>query len=262
MKKSCSPPILNYDAASRRWQPGTRPLIREVPLEIKVNAQLLTTLHRTPGNEKRLATGFLFYQGLIEAAAGIKSSSLIPGHREPGRPLTADTLEMVLEAAPAGRLERRTAAAVWSALVPRLSDRQPPEPFLLPPELIPELPDRMFARQQLYESTAGAHAVALLDAAGTILHCEEDVGRTNALDKIVGYCLEQELDRTRVAALFSGRINLEMAVKIARAGFPLVLSISAPTAAAVEILKQIGITYIGSLQKKPLTLFCGTPPGT
>ena len=116
----------------------------------------------------------------------------------------------------------------------------------------------MRQHQQLYTSTAGAHAVALVNKNGKILHCEEDVGRTNALDKIVGYCLCNKIEMGSLAALFSGRINLEMAVKIVRAGFPLALSISAPTAGAVKILKQAGITYAGSLQEPAFTLFCGS----
>ncbi len=117
MNKSCATPIFNYDPASGRWQPGSRPLINETPLEIMVNHQPLTTLHRTPGHETRLAAGFLFYQGLIESAAEIVSTNLIPGPRRPETPLAADTLEMILQTAPAGRLRRRTAALIWETVV-------------------------------------------------------------------------------------------------------------------------------------------------
>ena len=256
MSKSSPTPILEYDPEKRRWQPGKRPLVRELPLEIRVDGKVLTTLHRSPGSEKRLAAGFLFYQRLIEKGDEITACNLVTASRQPDQLPATDLLEISLAGNRAGTVQRLTATAIWEAIAPAGAPKTP-EPFPLAPELIPDLPNRLFAHQQLYETTAGAHAVALLDSQGRILHCEEDVGRTNALDKIVGYCLEKEIERRSVAALFSGRINLEMAVKIARAGFPLALSISAPTAPAVAILKRAGITYIGSLQKKPLTLFCG-----
>jgi len=256
VSKSSPTPILEYDPVSRSWQPGCRTLVREIPLEIRVNGAFLTILHRSPGSEERLAAGFLFYQGLIAEGGEITACRFIPGNRDADRILAPDRLEITLQGNHDKDVRRLSATAIWSAITPA-GDRPKAKPFALSPELIPELPERLFAHQQLYEATAGAHAVALLDAAGRILHCEEDVGRTNALDKIVGYCLEKDLARDAMAALFSGRINLEMAVKIARAGFPLALSLSAPTAPAVEILKQAGLTYIGSLQKRPLTLFCG-----
>ncbi|NPA25736.1 MAG: formate dehydrogenase accessory sulfurtransferase FdhD [Deltaproteobacteria bacterium] len=258
MIKSNRVPTYSYNPDKGQWQVDERTLVREVPLQIWVNGELLVTLHRTPGNEFFLAAGFLYYQGLIDSLEDITARRLVSATDDvrANNPLAADSVRLTIRP-PATAISRLTAAAIWTIIAPQVCEKRP-DPFLLPPRLIPDLPDKLFSHQQLYESTAGAHAVALLNRDGRILHCEEDVGRTNALDKIVGYCIFNKIDMRSVAALFSGRINLEMAVKIARAGFPLALSISAPTAGAVAVLKQTGMAYVGSLQKKPVTLFCGS----
>ncbi len=253
------PVPVNTYTPENRWHHETRTLVREVPLQIWVNGELLTTLHRTPGNEFLLAAGFLFYQGLISDYNEISTRRLISNEKTPdtANPLAADSLRLNLEPKPTA-ISRLTATAIWSLIAGQVTRTSRP-PLPLPPRLIPTLPGEMRSHQALYRRTAGTHAVALFNADGRILHCEEDVGRTNALDKLVGYCLHHSIDRSSVGALFSGRINLEMAVKIARAGFPLVLSISAPTAEAVTILRKAAITYAGSLQKgNSFTLFNGT----
>jgi FdhD protein len=249
-------PIYEYDPETSRWRHDERLLIREIPLQIWVNGELLTTLHRTPGNEYLLAAGFLFYQGLISHYDEITARRLVCSETENNdNPLAADSLRLSLKPQPTA-ISRLTPAAIWSLIAPQLQRNQKTQ-FRLPARLIPKLPQKMRSHQELYQTTAGAHAVALFNRDGRILHCEEDVGRANACDKIVGYCLCHKIDRSSVGTLFSGRINLEMAVKITRAGFPLVLSISAPTAGAVTILKQADITYAGSLQQDRFTLFHG-----
>ena len=256
MIKSYEVPTFVYDRASDQWQSAERLLIAEVPLQIWINGEHLVTLHRTPGNEFLLATGFLYYQGLINRQDDISAQRLVSAPTDNKSPLATDSVRLTINK-PISAVSSLTAAAIWTVIAPQI-EKSPPQPFFLAASLIPPLPEAMLRHQQLYTTTAGAHAVALLNKDGKILHCEEDVGRTNALDKIVGYCVRNKIEMGSLAALFSGRINLEMAVKIARAGFPLVLSISAPTAGAVRILKQVGVTYVGSLRESSFTLFCGT----
>ena len=245
-----------YEPTSGQWQSAERLLIAEIPLQIWINGEHLVTLHRTPGNEFLLATGFLYYHGLLNRQTDISAQRLVSAAPDNKSPLATDSLRLTINN-PISAVSPMTAAAIWTVIAPQI-EKAPPRPFSLAAHLIPPLPEAMRRHQELYTTTAGAHAVALINKDGRILHCEEDVGRANALDKIVGYCVCNKIDMGSLAALFSGRINLEMAVKIARAGFPLVFSISAPTAGAVQILKQIGITYVGSLQKPSFTLFCGS----
>ncbi len=245
-----------YDRDSGQWKSTERPLIAEIPLQIWINGEHLTTLHRTPGNEFFLAAGFLYYQGLINQNTEISAQRLVTAPSDNLSPMATDSVRLTINK-PISAISQLTAAAIWTIIAPQIEDSHS-QPFFLAPRLIPALPEAMRQHQQLYTTTAGAHAVALVNRDGKILHCEEDVGRANALDKIVGYCVCNKIEMESLAALFSGRINLEMAVKIARAGFPLALSISAPTAGAVKILKQAGITYVGSLQKPDFTLFCGS----
>lgn len=256
MIKSSKVSTFAYDPSSNQWQSSERLLIAEIPLQIWINGEHLVTLHQTPGNEFLLAIGFLYYQGLINKRDDISAQRLVSAVGNNKSPLATDSIRLTINK-PISAITRLTAAAIWTVIAPQI-EKSRPRPFFLPAHLIPSLPEAMRRHQELYTTTAGAHAVALVNKAGKILHCEEDVGRTNALDKIVGYCLYNKIEMGSLAALFSGRINLEMAVKIARAGFPLALSISAPTAGAVQILKQVGVTYVGSLQKPSFTLFCGS----
>ncbi len=256
MIKSSRVSAFIYNQSSGQWQSTERSLIAEVPLQIWINGEHLATLHRTPGNEFFLATGFLYYQGLINQHADISAQRLVSASTDNKSPLATDSVRLTINK-PISAVSPLTAAAIWTIIAPQI-EKSPPRPFFLAAPLIPALPEAMRQHQQLYTKTAGAHAVALINQDGKILHCEEDVGRTNALDKIVGYCVCNKIEMKSLAALFSGRINLEIAVKIVRAGFPLALSISAPTASAVKIMKQAGITYVGSLQKPDFTLFCGT----
>ena len=256
MNKSTKVSAFTYDRDSNQWQSIERPLISEIPLQIWINGEHLVTLHRTPGNEFFLASGFLFYQGLINQHDDISAQRLVSAEDDNKSPLANDCVRLTINKSVTA-ISRLTAGAIWTVIAPQI-EKSPPRPFYLAANQIPLLPKAMEHHQELYTTTAGAHAVALVNKTGKILHCEEDVGRTNALDKIVGYCLCNKIEMSSLAALFSGRINLEMAVKIARSGFPMVLSISAPTDGAVQILKQVGITYVGSLRESSFTLFCGS----
>ncbi len=256
MIKSRKTSAYTYDQ-NTQWQTTERPLIMEIPLQIWVNGEHLATLHRTPGNEFLLATGYLYYQGLINQHEDISAQRLVVSEKADRKsPLATDSVRFNIHNTTAA-VTPLTAAAIWSVIAPRIAKNQA-KPFYIAPHIIINLPEKMVEKQTLYTTTAGAHAVALVNKAGKILHCEEDVGRTNALDKIVGYCVTNKIEMNSLGALFSGRINLEMAVKIARAGFAVIFSVSAPTAGAVELLKKTGVTYAGSLKDKSFTVFCGS----
>ncbi|MBW1646072.1 MAG: formate dehydrogenase accessory sulfurtransferase FdhD [Deltaproteobacteria bacterium] len=242
--------------ADGRRQPQEEQLILEVPLTIRVNGQRLLTVCRTPGGDDLLVAGVLFLHGLLEEEG--ESLSLAGGSPVPAGnfPVATDTIDVRLAGLPAdwqppdllAALYRRLPAA--TAAVPVVGNAEL--------EKLLALPAAMAARQRLRTVTRAAHAVALFAPDGSLLTCQEDVGRNNTLDKALGYCLRHRLNRKKATAVFSGRINLEMALKINRAGLRTVVSVSAPTAAAVAVLRQAGVLYLGSVRRRQGLLYHGT----
>jgi FdhD protein len=212
-----------------------RRLIPEAPLEITVNGRPLTVAWRTPGTDELLAAGALFNRGLITGSDDIIALHLIPGSGDAG----AERMECVI------RNPGNTAKAAVSP-----GTTIAPAPCRLHPDLatLLALPDDMTSRQELYHSSRAAHAVGLYRPDGTWLACLEDAGRTNALEKAIGYCIMNGLEQTELVAVFSGRINTDMATRIVTAGFPVAISISAPTDRAVALLRGTGCLYYGSVR--------------
>jgi FdhD protein len=224
----------------------------EAPLEILVNDRRYTTLMQTPGCEKSLVPGFLYTDGLIDTITDVSSLAFEPGpsvmgingmkafvhipgqalRREfPQRPAVALTSSGAMDTKELQRLAREltridsTQVFRWETLPPLLEDLE--------------------QHQQLYALTRGTHAVALYDARGTFLHCFEDVGRHNALDKIIGHCLLQGIPFHDKLVVLSGRASLEMVLKTARAGLPLLLCFSSPTVMAVQAAHELNLTLVG-----------------
>lgn len=253
----------------------------EEPLEIRLAAggerRTLAVTMRTPGHDDELAAGFLFGEGLV------RDRELLNGVRvfteedpEPdsiesaGQGAARDVVEVALAARrlPDLRsLERHFftgsacgvcgRAALDEALVEG-SEPAAPGP-VVPAETVLGLPAALRAVQSGFEATGGLHAAALFDAAGRLLLAREDVGRHNALDKLVGRSLlDGELgwgggggpDRRLTAhtVLVSGRASFEIVQKCAAAGVPLVCAVSAPTSLAVEMAERLRITLVGFLR--------------
>jgi FdhD protein len=245
-------------------------LATEEPLEIRLiqegRRRTVAVTMRTPGADPELALGFLFAEGVIR---GREEVLLVAPCSEPGE-ACANIVEVELAAGvpepELAGLERHffsTSAcgvcgkAGLEALTVRVSEAIPPGPEVSP-ELIATLPDRLREAQGMFTATGGIHAAALFDTAGELLAAREDVGRHNALDKLIGWALgEGLLPLNRHLVLVSGRSSYEILQKCLVAGVPVVCAVSAPSSLAVELANRFGITLIGFLRGNRFNVYSG-----
>ena len=123
------------------------------------------------------------------------------------------------------------------------------------PEALCAWMERMQEAQTLYRETGGTHGVALAAPGGDFFFHAEDVGRHNAMDKVIGRCLMRNRDMTRMVALLSGRISFEMALKAVRAGIPILAAVSAPTSMALELAQELNLTLVGFVRGQRLNVY-------
>jgi len=222
----------------------------EEPLEIRVDGAALAVTMRTPGHDEELALGFLYGEGLIEGPheAGLTEDLAAntievrgPLVRNPGarRFYTSSSCGVCGK----GALEE---VAVTSAPLPR-----GPE---IARELVAELPARL--RQPGFERTGGLHATGLFDARGELLFTREDVGRHNAMDKVVGRALLDGLVPLGERVLcVSGRLSFELVQKAAVAGAPILVGVGAPSSLAVELAADRGVTLCGFARRGSVNVY-------
>jgi FdhD protein len=212
----------------------------EEPLEIRVDGEPLAVTMRTPGHDEELALGFLYGEGLIDGprAAGPPQDLAAnavevtgPLVREPGtrRFYTSSSCGVCGK----GALEEVAVLAPETADGPRVAR-----------SLLADLPARL--AQPAFELTGGLHATGLLTAAGELVCTREDVGRHNALDKVIGWALgEGRLPLTDSILCVSGRVAFELVQKSALAGCPILVGVGAPTSLAIELARDRGMTLCG-----------------
>jgi FdhD protein len=252
----------------KEWREGAlRPcddyLAGEEPLEICVGGEPLTVTMRTPGHDEELALGFLLTEGLIDSRAAIASvrrdSEADGGNRV--------HVELVAGALSDARAHQRNFYAASSCGICgkasidaiRLQNiRAPLCECAVDPEVLCGLPDRLRAAQPVFGRTGGLHAAALFSLTGELLALREDIGRHNAVDKIVGWALANNLlplsDRL---LMVSGRGGFEIVQKALAAGVPVLASISAPSDLAVKLSREFGMTLIGFLRGRRFVIYSG-----
>ena len=247
-------------------------LATEEPLEIRVRggrlregaAQVAVTM-RTPGADFELAAGFLFAEGIVRAAEDVAAIRYCTGGQQLFNVVNV-VLSPSAEWEPSSLAERGFPvtsacgvcgkASIEGALgpaCPRIDSD-----LVVTPELLLGLPDVLRAAQAVFERTGGLHAAALFTAAGALVRLREDVGRHNALDKLVGAALlAGELPLSRGVVLVSGRLSFELAQKAARAGVPVLAGVSAPSSLAVELAESVGMTLAGFLRGSRFNVYTG-----
>jgi FdhD protein len=245
----------------------------EEPLEIRVNGMPLSVTMRTPGHDTDLAVGFLFTEGIIERHSQIVSIQHSP--REDGHSTNSNVLEIRL--APdievdVANLQRSFYATsscgiCGKASIDAIAARPRRQvrndgPFLCP-ELVYALPNALRAAQTVFQRTGGLHAAALFSVTGEILALREDIGRHNALDKLIGAKLigcglpENELPFSDSVLLVSGRAGFELVQKAAMAGIPILAAVGAPSSLAVQAALRFGMTLIGFVRGKRFNTYSG-----
>ncbi len=258
---------LNGDGGpdSKAW------LALETPLELVLNGRPHTLLMSTPGAEKELIIGLLRTEGLIVSADQAADLTLLDGpglFGLPGQRALVNLPGLDPEQARSERLTLSFSTGGLSAkevLDRRLNGLAPVESAAsFDSRVLTGLLSDLLRHQPLYEQTRGVHAVALYDQGGNLLICYEDVGRHNALDKVIGRSLLEGWSLDDKLVLLSGRASLEMVIKTVRVGLPLCLCFSNPTVLAVEAARAFNLTLVGRLgDHKSLTCYthAGRIPG-
>lgn len=241
-------------------------VVTEEPMEIRLRHQVdgawtersISITMRTPGSDAELAVGFLFTEGIVRDAGQV-------AHVEPCGPANADGLRNVIKVTLAegvdvdvGKLMRNfyttsSCGVCGKSSLEALSVEARyviPDPApLLAASALTAAPDALRAQQRLFDATGGIHASGLLDASGRLQVVREDVGRHNALDKLIGYALQQgRLPLSEHAIVLSGRASFELLQKSLMAGVPLVAAVGAPSSLAVECAEANNMTLVGFLR--------------
>jgi FdhD protein len=242
----------------------TRPtdlVAREEPLEIRVEGRSIAVIMRTPGHDEELAAGFLLTEGVVKKASDIFEISLCPSTGEGGNVadvlLTAgvavnwDSLTRhVFASSSCGVCGKATLDSVFMNFSPVDS------PVKVSAELIQSLPDKLRDAQETFQQTGGLHASAIFDRGGELVVLREDVGRHNALDKVLGHALRAGLLPLEDHILMvSGRVSFEIMQKALAARIPIVAAISAPSTLAVDFAEGSGQTLVGFLRGDRMNIY-------
>ncbi len=244
----------------------------EEPLEIRLvtpgKVRKLAVTMRTPGADFELATGFLFGEGIIHDKSEIQFISYCVD-RELSEEQRYNVVNVTLRQEPTrdlAVLERHfivnSACGVCGKASLDALETDGAEPITdsvcVTPEHILTLPEKLREAQKLFDTTGGLHAAALFDAGGTLLAVREDVGRHNAMDKLIGWAvLQGKIPLTRHIVLVSGRASYELAQKALMARLPIFCAISAPSSLAVDTARRFGMTLVGFLRDDRFNIYTG-----
>ncbi|MGK5532644.1 formate dehydrogenase accessory sulfurtransferase FdhD [Streptomyces sp. URMC 129] len=240
-------------------------LVGEEPLEVRVNGRAVAVTMRTPGDDFALATGFLVSEGVLGEAGEVARISYCSGGD------TFNVVDVRLAdgvAPPDVSLERHVyttsscgVCGKSSLDAVRTTARWPlplSGPFGVAPGVLAALPDRLRDAQRVFARTGGLHAAALFSSGGELLDVREDVGRHNAVDKLVGRAYERGLlPLSDAGLLVSGRASFELVQKAVMAGIPLLAAVSAPSALAVDLAEEAGVTLVGFLRGTSMNVYAG-----
>jgi FdhD protein len=248
-------------------------LAGEEPLGIRVDGAALTMTMRTPGDDIELAAGFLVGEAIVAAAddiAGMKvCDGTTCGHLDHADGEIGNIVDVTLAPGvtvpPAARRSFLTTSACGVCGKTSIDDIcvLPKAPLqadatVFAPAMITSMPDRLREAQRVFSSTGGLHAAGLFTASGDLLVVREDVGRHNAVDKIVGWALlGGHLPLSRHVLLVSGRGGFEIAQKALAAGIPVLASVSAPSSLAVKLARELGLTLVGFLRGRRFVVYSG-----
>ncbi|SDJ99164.1 FdhD protein [Cryobacterium psychrotolerans] len=255
-------------AASRVTREDT--LAVEEPLEMRVNGRALAVTMRTPGNDFDLVAGFLVSEGVITRGEHFAMARYCAGATDEGVN-TYNVLEVTLApgvAAPDPSAERSflttsSCGLCGKASIDAVRTRSAwdirDDSMRIEPELLVTFPDTLRAAQAVFDKTGGLHAAALFDGTtGEMLVLREDVGRHNAVDKVIGWALKEDrLPLRGTVLMVSSRASFELAQKALMAGIPVLAAVSAPSSLAAEFAAEVGMTLVGFLRGNSMVVYAG-----
>ena len=232
----------------------------EEPLQICVGERNVAITMRTPGNDEELAAGFLFSEGILQRASQI--SAIKAGPRNVitltlarDADVDLDRLErhfyMTSSCGVCGKASIEALENIGCPVLPRDRPR-------IEPSVIHTLPETLRAKQMVFDRTGGLHAAALFDSSGQLLNVREDVGRHNAVDKLVGSAfLEGRVPLNDRLLMVSGRASFELVQKALMAGIPVLAAVGAPSSLAVELALRFGMTLLGFVRDRRFNIYSG-----
>ena len=245
----------------------TDAVVVEEPLEIRIGETSLAVTMRTPGHDEELAAGFLYTEGIISSPsdlADVRHCNAEQAGEHAGNIVVVTlALGVKFDAAQCTRHFYATSSCgvCGKASIEQIRQRIEPisSAIRVPPALITSLPDKMRSAQRVFGDTGGLHAAALFDLDGNLKCLREDVGRHNAVDKVIGSAvLHQELPLDNHVLLVSGRAGFEIVQKACIAGVPILAAVSAPSSLAVELALESNMTLIGFLRGAEMNIYAGS----
>jgi FdhD protein len=246
-------------------------LAAEEPLGIRIAGQAVTLTMRTPGDDIDLVAGWLFTEGIVGSQADVAEIKICDGtscghagHDGAGnvadvrlaasRPARPAPRRNFLSTSACGVCGKASAAELFAAKIWDIKEDR----TAVSPASLAGLPGRLRDAQRVFASTGGLHAAGVFGPDGGLLCVREDVGRHNAVDKVIGWALRSgRLPMTGCVLLVSGRTSFELVSKAVRAGFPVLAAVSAPSSLAADLAEQNGLTLVGFLRGGSMNVYTG-----
>ena len=236
----------------------------EEPLEIRIEGQSVAVVMRTPGHDRELAAGFILTEGIVRDAADIfEITSCLTKGESGGNELDitlTDPAKFDLAKLSRNVFSSSSCGICGKATIESAMQQFPPIKAApsLDSQVLLQLPEKLAAAQKTFQRTGGLHACALFDANGELILLREDVGRHNALDKLIGHqLLAKQLPLGNSILLLSGRVSFEMTQKALAGGIAVIAAISAPTSLAIEFARANHQTLIGFLRGDTMNVYAG-----
>jgi FdhD protein len=235
----------------------------EEPLEIRLAGRRFTLTMRTPGHDEELAAGFLFAEGFINHPRELGEIRRVRGRKGAPEPNAIDIVLNVPADGLRARLKRNFVMSASCGVCGKTSIdsiRRRVEPPLdsarVASATLLTLSERLRKGQRIFAATGGLHGAAIFSLDGAMLAIREDVGRHNAVDKVIGYALTKEmLPLSHHLMMVSGRLSFEIVQKAAAAGVPILAAVSAPSSLAVELAEEVGTTLVGFLRDGSFNIY-------
>lgn len=241
----------------------------EEPMEIRVGGRALTITMRTPGDDFDLAVGFLVSEGVVRATSDVVAARYCAGATDDGSntynvvdvaldpslpPLDVSLERNFYTTSSCGLCGKASLDAVRTASTWSVAE----DPLRVTPALLAALPERLREAQRVFDRTGGLHAAALFSATGELVVVREDVGRHNAVDKVVGHAVRNGMLPLRESILMvSGRASFELVQKAVMAGIPALAAVSAPSSLAADLAEENGMTLVGFLRGSSMNVYAG-----
>jgi FdhD protein len=244
-------------------------LAGEEPLELRIGGHSFAVTMRTPGADFDLAAGFLVSEGIITRTEQLSTMRYCAGNNGDANEYNVLDLTLGADVAPPDESSARAffttsscglcGKASIDAVRTRSAFSVSDDPLRVTPNLLASLPDRLRAAQKVFEKTGGLHAAGLFSGeTGELLVLREDVGRHNAVDKVIGWALrEGRLPLRGTILLVSGRASFELVQKAVMAGIPLLCAVSAPSSLAVDLAHESNMTLVGFLRDPSMVVYAG-----